>query len=350
MNATALTASEFTATALTAPIALTMGEPAGIGGEITLLAWQRRRELQAPFFVIDDPERLTRLEATLGWDVPIRAIARPEEAAGIFADALPVLPMALPQPATAGRPDPANAPAVIEAITRAVSLVRGNAASAMVTNPIQKETLYAAGFPYPGHTEYLAALAKVARPVMMLAGPELRVVPVTVHLALAEALAALRTSDIVACGRITAEALKRDFGIERPRLAVAALNPHAGEHGALGREEIEIIAPAVEALAAAGIAVHGPAPADTLFHPAARRRHDAVLCMYHDQALIPLKTLDFEHGVNITLGLPFVRTSPDHGTALDIAGRGIADPSSLLAALAQAAAMAARRAALAATV
>jgi 4-hydroxythreonine-4-phosphate dehydrogenase len=335
---------------VSAPLVLTMGEPAGIGGEITLLAWRRRHELKTSFFVIDDPERLTRLAAALGWNIPIRAIARPEEAAGIFADALPVLPISLPQRATAGRPDPANAPAVIEAITRAVSLVRSHAASAMVTNPIQKETLYAAGFSYPGHTEYLAYLAKVARPVMMLAGPELRVVPVTVHLALVAALAALRTSDIVACGRIAAEALKRDFGIAQPRLAVAALNPHAGEHGALGREEIEIIAPAVEALAAAGITVHGPAPADTLFHPAARRRHDAVLCMYHDQALIPLKTLDFEHGVNITLGLPFVRTSPDHGTALDIAGRGTADPSSLLAALAQAATMAARRAALAATV
>jgi 4-hydroxythreonine-4-phosphate dehydrogenase len=336
--------------ALTAPLALTMGEPAGIGGEITLLAWQRRHELPAPFFVIDDPEHLTRLASALGWDVPIRAIARPEEAARIFADALPVLPVRLPNPVTAGRPDPANAWAVIEAITRAVSLVRGNAASAMVTNPIQKETLYAAGFSYPGHTEYLADLAKVARPVMMLVGPELRVVPVTVHMALAEALTALRTEDIVACGRIAAEALQRDFGIAQPRLAVAALNPHAGEHGALGREEIEIITPAVAALADAGIAVQGPAPADTLFHPAARRRYDAVLCMYHDQALIPLKTLDFEHGVNITLGLPFVRTSPDHGTAIDIAGRGIADPSSLLAALTQAATMAARRSALAAAV
>jgi 4-hydroxythreonine-4-phosphate dehydrogenase len=256
------------------------------------------------------------------------------------------LPIELAKPVSPGRPDPANAPSVIEAITKAVALVRSSRAGGLVTNPIQKETLYAAGFAYPGHTEYLGFLAKVKHPVMMLAGPELRVVPVTIHLSLAEALAALTTSAIVAAGRVTFEALRRDFGIAHPRLAVAALNPHAGEAGSMGREEIEIIAPAVKKLVALGIDARGPAPADTLFHEAARKRYDAVLCMYHDQALIPLKTLDFEHGVNVTLGLPFIRTSPDHGTALDIAGKGVASPASLIAALELAGAMAKRRAAL----
>jgi 4-hydroxythreonine-4-phosphate dehydrogenase len=245
----------------------------------------------------------------------------------------------------AGHPDPANAPAVIAAIRTGAALVGAGRAAALVTNPIQKETLYAAGFGHPGHTEFLAELAGGAEVAMMLACPELRVVPVTVHLALRDAVGALSTDKIVAAGRIAAAALARDFGVSRPRLAVAALNPHAGERGALGREEIEIIAPAVAALRAAGIDAEGPAPADTLFHPAARRRYDAVLCMYHDQALIPLKTIDFTQGVNVTLGLPFIRTSPDHGTALDIAGSGKADPASLIAALKLAGEMARRRAA-----
>jgi 4-hydroxythreonine-4-phosphate dehydrogenase len=326
------------------PLALTMGEPAGIGGEIALLAWRRRREDGVPpFFVIDDPRRLERLAAALGWAVPIRRLERPEDAASVFADALPVLAIALAGPVAAGRPDPANAAAVIEAITLAAALVREGRAAALVTNPIQKETLYAAGFRHPGHTELLAELAGGVTPAMMLVCPELRVVPVTVHLSLREAVAALRCEAIIACGRIAAAALAEDFGIPRPRLAVAALNPHAGESGALGREEIDIIAPAVAALRAAGIAADGPAPADTLFHAAARRRYDAVLCMYHDQALIPLKTIDFAHGVNVTLGLPFIRTSPDHGTALDLAGSGTADPASLVAALQLAGEMAERR-------
>jgi 4-hydroxythreonine-4-phosphate dehydrogenase len=328
-----------------APLALTMGEPAGIGGEITLKAWRERSGGESPvFFVIDDPARLAALSAALGAAVPIREIAAPEEAVRVFPTALPVLRQQLTHPSTPGRLDAANAPAVIAAIERAVSLVHGGRASAVVTNPIQKEALYGAGFAYPGHTEFLGALAGVAHPVMMLAGPDLRVVPVTVHLSLAGALAELSTAAIVHCGRVAGAALKRDFGIDRPRLAVAALNPHAGEGGAMGSEEREIIAPAVAALAAQGIAVSGPAPADTLFHVAARKRYDAALCMYHDQALIPLKTLDFDRGVNITLGLPFIRTSPDHGTAMDIAGKGIASPTSLIAALTLAAAMAARRA------
>lgn len=330
---------------MTAPLALTMGEPAGIGGEITLMAWRDRvTSAVPPFFIIDDPARLTALARAIGVDVPVRAIDGPSEAARVYPGALPVLAQTLPRPSIPGRPDPANAPAVIAAVERAVTLVRNRQAGAVVTNPIQKETLYDAGFAYPGHTEFLGALAHVAHPVMMLAGPELRVVPVTIHLSLADALAALSTAAIVTCGRLTAAALTRDFGIARPRLAVAALNPHAGEAGAMGHEERDIIAPAVAALAAQGIDVSGPAPADTLFHAGARTRYDAVLCMYHDQALIPLKTLDFERGINITLGLPFIRTSPDHGTALDIAGRGVANPASLIAALMAAGAMAARRA------
>jgi 4-hydroxythreonine-4-phosphate dehydrogenase len=326
------------------PLALTMGEPAGIGGEITLQAWLRRSEDGVPpFCVLDDPARLERLAASLGWNVPIRAVAGIEAAREAFARALPVLPLGLPRPVTPGRPDPGNASAVIGSIAAAVALVQEGRAGALVTNPIQKEALYAAGFAHPGHTEYLAELAGGAVPVMMLACPGLRVVPVTIHLALREAVAALRTEAIVAAGRITAAGLARDFAIARPRLAVAGLNPHAGENGTLGREEIEIIAPAVAALRAEGIDIVGPAPADTLFHAAARRRYDAALCMYHDQALIPLKTIDFDRGVNVTLGLPFVRTSPDHGTALDIAGRGAANPASLIAALTLAGEMAARR-------
>jgi 4-hydroxythreonine-4-phosphate dehydrogenase len=326
------------------PLALTMGEPAGISGELTLLAWLKRaQEGVPPFLALDDPARLERLAAALGWTVPLRIIAEPAEATAAFAGALPVLPVALAAPVTPGRPDPANAPAVIRAITTAVSLAKAGRAAALVTNPIQKNVLYSAGFRHAGHTEFLAELAGGAAPVMMLVCPGLRVVPVTIHLPLGEAVAALSRDKIVAAGRIAASGLARDFAIPRPRLAVAALNPHAGEEGALGREEIDIIAPAVATLRSAGIAAEGPFPADTLFHAAARQRYDAVLCMYHDQALIPLKTIDFARGVNVTLGLPFVRSSPDHGTALDIAGTGKADPSSLIAALKLASEMASRR-------
>ena len=328
------------------PLALTMGEPAGIGGELTLLAWLKRaQEGVPPFLALDDPARLERLAAALGWTVPLRIIAEPAEATAAFAGALPILPMALAAPVTPGRPDPANAAAVIRAITTAVSLAKAGRAAALVTNPIQKNVLYSAGFRHAGHTEFLAELAGGAAPVMMLVCPGLRVVPVTIHLPLGEAVAALSRDKIVAAGRIAASGLARAFAIPRPRLAVAALNPHAGEEGALGREEIDIIAPAVATLRSAGIAAEGPFPADTLFHAAARQHYDAVLCMYHDQALIPLKTIDFARGVNVTLGLPFVRSSPDHGTALDIAGTGKADPASLIAALKLAGEMASRRAA-----
>jgi 4-hydroxythreonine-4-phosphate dehydrogenase len=329
-----------------APLALTMGEPAGIGGEIAIKAWIGRRPGAAPFFVIDDPERLQRLARRLGLALPVRAIRSPAEAMGAFAGALPVLPLTLPVPPLPGRPDPANAAAVIGAIETAVELAMSGRAAAVVTNPIHKATLYDAGFKHPGHTEFLAALAGMSTPpVMMLAADELRVVPVTVHLSLKDALARLSTEIIVEAGRITATALKRDFGVARPRLAVAGLNPHAGEQGALGSEEAAIVAPAVAALRRAGIDARGPLAPDAMFTADARKTYDAALCMYHDQALIPIKTIAFDRAVNVTLGLPFVRTSPDHGTAFDIAGTGKAGESSLVAALALAAAMAGRRAA-----
>jgi 4-hydroxythreonine-4-phosphate dehydrogenase len=318
----------------TPPLALTMGEPAGIGGEIALMAWRLRAESVPPFFLIDDPDRIEALAELTGLDAVVKRIAEPEDAAAVFPRALPVLPESLPAAVEPGRPSAANAPAVIRAIDRAAGFARSGRAGAMVTNPIHKTTLYDAGFEHPGHTEYLAALAGLdATSVMMLACEELRVVPVTVHLSLRAAIEALNADSIVHCGRVTAAALKTDFGIERPRLAVAGLNPHAGEDGHMGREEIDIVAPAVARLRAEGIEVSGPAPADTLFHAAARAGYDAVLCMYHDQALIPLKTIDFAGGVNVTLGLPFVRTSPDHGTAFAIAGTGAASPESLIAAL-----------------
>jgi len=328
------------------PLAVTMGDPAGIGAEITLAAWASGRVVQ-PFFLIGDPAHLAPLAARAG--VPLAEIADPGAAALAFASALPVLPLALPAPAPAGRPDPANAAAVVASIGRAVALVQAGAASAVVTNPINKKALKnGAGFAFPGHTEYLAHLCGVIRPVMMLVSPELRVVPVTIHIALAEVPGALTAALIEETVRITAAALIRDFGIARPRLAVAGLNPHAGEQGAMGLEEIEIIAPALERLRTEGLEIAGPLPADTMFHAAARARYDVALTMYHDQGLIPLKALDFARGVNVTLGLPIIRTSPDHGTAYDIAATGKADPTSLIEALNLAATMAARRAELAA--
>lgn len=317
------------------PLALTMGEPAGIGGDITLKAWAARHEAGLPpFVVLDDPARLAALSAKLGLAVPVQAVSSPVEAVALFDSALPVLPVGLGTAVIAGKPDPANGAAVIASIDRAVALVQGGQAAAVVTNPIQKSSLYAAGFRHPGHTEYLAHLAGLAdEPIMMLAAADLRVVPVTIHVSVRDAVNQLTTDAIVHAGRVTAASLARDFGIERPRLAVAGLNPHAGEGGAMGREEIDIIEPAIAILRADGIDVSGPRPPDTMFHAAARRGYDAALCMYHDQALIPVKTVDFDGGVNITLGLPFVRTSPDHGTALDIAGTGAANPTSLIAAL-----------------
>jgi 4-hydroxythreonine-4-phosphate dehydrogenase len=329
---------------MTLPLALTMGEPAGIGGEIALQAWLRRSEGVPPFYLIDDPARLAALARRLGWRVPLRIVAEPQGAVAIFAEALPISPVGGETRAEPGRPDAADAPLVIRSIAAAVGDVQAGRAAAVVTNPINKDLLYRAGFRHPGHTEYLAELAGGATAaVMMLASPELRVVPVTIHLALRQAVEQLSTAAIVHAGKVTHAALLRDFGIAAPVIAVAGLNPHAGEAGALGREDLAIVAPAVAELRAAGIDARGPLAADTMFHAAARRGYDAALCMYHDQALIPIKTLDFDGAVNVTLGLPFIRTSPDHGTAFDIAGSGKARPDSLIAALKLAAEMATRR-------
>ena len=324
---------------MTAPLALTTGDPAGIGAEIAMAAWASGA-VRHPFFLIGDPRRLASVAS-----VPLAGIAAPDQAVQAFPRALPVLPLTLPAPPVPGQPDPANAAATIASIERAVELVQQGQASAVVTSPINKQALYeGAGFAFPGHTEFLAHLGGVERSVMMLAGPQLRVVPVTIHIPLAAVPAALTIGAIVETARIVDQALRRDFAIPKPRLAFAGLNPHAGEGGAMGREEIEVITPAIEQLRAEGIDAHGPYPADTMFHAAARAGYDAALTMYHDQGLIPLKALDFERGVNVTLGLPFIRTSPDHGTAYDIAGKGIASPVSLIEALNLAGDMAARRA------
>ncbi len=308
------------------PLALTMGDPAGIGGELTIRAWQTLRTSGPCFVTLDDPQRLS--------DIPIAEISAPAEAADIFANALPVLPVKLVESPHPGHPSKANARAVIASIERATALCMSGEAGGMVTNPINKAALYDAGFAYPGHTEFLAELTGAhGKQIMMLASPDLRVVPVTVHASLRNSISMLTTEAIVAAARTTADALRRDFAIAHPRLGIAGLNPHAGEQGALGDEETTIIAPAIATLRAEGIDVSGPWPPDTMFTRTARARYDAAICMYHDQALIPLKTLDMDHGVNVTLGLPIVRTSPDHGTAYDIAGKGIADPSSLIAAI-----------------
>ncbi len=340
-----MTPTESRPTGTLAPMALTMGEPAGIGGEITLKSWLRLKLGNRPFFVIDDPGRLRDLGARLGLGVPVEAVDGPEQATDVFAHALPVYPLDLPAVPVAGTLDPANAAAVRSAIERAVGFVVDGRASAVVTNPIHKEAMYASGFPFPGHTEFLADLVGSKRPaVMMLACPSLRVVPVTIHMSLAKALAQLTTADIVETSSIVDEALRRDFSIPRPRLAVAGLNPHAGEGGAMGAEEADIIVPAIRRLNDSGINAFGPLAPDSMFSARIRTTYDAAICMYHDQALIPVKTIDFDGSVNVTLGLPFVRTSPDHGTALDIAGRGEADASSLIAALDLAAHMTRRRA------
>lgn len=324
-------------------LALTMGEPAGIGGELTVKAWAGRAAGVPPFFVIDEPARLRTIAAGLGVDVEIAEIEDSASARDVFDNALPVLAEPLAGPVDTGRPSPATAINVRRAIERAVALVGAGAASAVVTNPLQKDVMYAAGFDFPGHTEFLGALAGGVHPVMMLAGPSLRVVPVTVHVALREAVERLTTEAIVRDARIAHDELVLSFGIAKPRLAVAGLNPHAGEAGAMGDEEARIIRPAIDALRSEGLDVRGPVPPDALFTPRARAGYDAAICMYHDQALIPLKAIDFDEAVNVTLGLPFVRTSPDHGTALDIAGKGIASETSLIAALRMAAELAANR-------
>jgi 4-hydroxythreonine-4-phosphate dehydrogenase len=317
-----------------------MGEPAGIGGEIAAGAWAALRTSGPAFLLIDDADRVTGLAG----GVPVRRIQSAEQAAAVFGTALPVLHRPLPRPSVPGRIDPANAPAVIAAIDEAVALAKAGRVAGVVTNPIQKSALYAAGFAHPGHTEYLAEIAGTGvPPVMLLACPQLRVVPVTIHEPLKQAIARLTPELIAAVARLTAAGLQRDFGIAAPRLAIAGLNPHAGEAGTLGTEDRDIVAPAVATLRAEGIDASGPWPPDTLFTAKARPGYDVALGLYHDQALIPIKTLDMAGGVNVTLGLSIVRTSPDHGTALDIAGSGRADPASLIAALRLAAEIAGHR-------
>ncbi|MGQ0566992.1 MAG: 4-hydroxythreonine-4-phosphate dehydrogenase PdxA [Gemmobacter sp.] len=318
------------------PVAVSCGEPAGIGPELALRA-RARLGAALPFVWIGDPRHLPP-------GSPLREVDSPEAALSVPATHLPVLPIDIGPAPRPGRPDPALAAGVVRAIARAVELVQAGRASALTTLPIHKKVLQdGAGFAFPGHTEYLASLAGVAHVAMMLACDALRVVPATIHIALARVPAALTDALIETTIRLTVAGLQRDFGIPAPRIAVAGLNPHAGEGGAFGTEEVTRIGPLLDRLRAQGLTLAGPLSADTMFHPAARATYDAAVCMYHDQALIPIKTLDFAGGVNVTLGLPFVRTSPDHGTAFDIAGRGIADETSTVAALRLAARLAARR-------
>src|SRR6516164_231973 len=326
------------------PIAVSIGDPKGIGPDIALMSWRERQRHALPNFVIfGDPDVLSARAHTLGLEVPIKTLASPTEAAGTFAQALPVWPI----PASAGDEDRA----IVAAIEGAVAAVAAGDALAIVTNPIVKRTLDSAELPYPGHTEFLAELAlrhgaqPRPVPVMMLVAEELKVVPATVHIPLAAVPRALTRQRLPDTLRITAGALVGDFGIARPRIAVAGLNPHAGEGGRIGREEIEVIKPAIDAVAAEGVAVTGPHSADTLFHVEARTAYDAAVAMYHDQALLPIKTLAFDRGVNVTLGLPFVRTSPDHGTAFERAGTGEANPGSFISALRLAGELGVRRAA-----
>ncbi|MCG6204112.1 4-hydroxythreonine-4-phosphate dehydrogenase PdxA [Rhodopseudomonas sp. HC1] len=326
------------------PLALSLGEPAGIGPDITIAAWLRRDAAQLPpFYVRGDADCIAHRARALGFEIPIAEVAI-EQAVATFAHALPVVPTGHPATAAPGKPDATSAPAAIAAIRCAVDDVRSGRAAAVVTNPIAKSVLYQAGFAHPGHTEFLAELARgdgaAPQPVMMLWCPSLAVVPVTIHVSLRDAIAQLTTEMIVSTTRIVVRDLRSRLGIAAPRLAIAGLNPHAGEDGSLGTEDRTIVAPAVEILRRDGIDARGPLPADTMFHAAARTRYDCAICMYHDQALIPIKTIAFDEGVNVTLGLPFVRTSPDHGTAFDIAGSGRANPSSLIAALKLAARMA----------
>src|SRR6266850_1286139 len=326
------------------PLALTSGEPAGIGPDIAIGAWLRRNEAKLPpFYLLGDRDFFAGRAKALGSRIEFADVSA-ESACAAFPDALPVVATGKKATAKPGQPDATSAEAAITSIRQAVDDVVAGRAAAVVTNPIAKRVLYQAGFRHPGHTEFLAELAadggRAPQPVMMLWSPALAVVPVTIHLSLREALAQLTSELIVTTARIAVADLKAHFGLARPRLAVSGLNPHAGEDGSLGSEDIDIVAPAVETLRTEGIDARGPLPADTMFHAAARNSYDCAICMYHDQALIPIKTIAFEDAVNVTLGLPFIRTSPDHGTAFDIAGTGKANPSSLVAALRLAARMA----------
>jgi 4-hydroxythreonine-4-phosphate dehydrogenase len=328
------------------PLAVTVGEPSGVGADITLAAYARRAHRPLPVFaLLADPAMLAARMARLGLTLAMRKVASIEEASSCFASHLPVLPLANRHHEAPGLIDARNAPATIEAIDRATQLALAGAAGAVVTNPIDKKALYDAGFRHPGHTEYLADLCTTAlgrdfMPVMLLTGPALSCVPVTIHIPIADVPSVLTTALIIDTGRIVAREMRTRLGIPAPRLAFAGLNPHAGERGAIGQEDETIIRPAVEQLWAEGIDAVGPLPADTMFHPEARARYDVALCMYHDQALIPAKTLAFDETVNCTLGLPIIRTSPDHGTASGIAGTGTARPDSFIAALELAARMA----------
>ncbi len=318
------------------PVALTCGEPAGVGPELAVAARQRLAG-EVPFFWIGDPRHLPPGAAFEVIEAAVEAVKVPP-------DRLPVLAHDFAMPSVPGVPDNANAQCVIDVIARAVDLVQRGDASAVCTSPINKKALKdGAAFAYPGHTEYLAALSDVTEVVMMLACPDLRVVPATIHIPLADVAAALTAAKLEAVIRLTHAGLIRDFGIAAPRLAIAGLNPHAGEGGTIGVEEREMMIPLLDRLRAEGFHLQGPMPGDTMFHASARAKYDAAICMYHDQALIPIKTIDFAGGVNVTLGLSFIRTSPDHGTAFDIAGKGVADPTSLIAALRMAADMARAR-------
>lgn len=319
------------------PLALTLGDPAGIGPEIVVKAWIALRNGGPPFVVVGDHGALASAPGAAG--IRLQRVKTPADATRAFPEALPVLDRPLPAPATPGVPSALAAPAIVDWIETAVRLSLGGETAGVVTAPIAKAPLYEAGFKFPGHTEFLGDLTAqapydgVRGPVMMLVAQDLRVTLATVHEPLGKVPSLLTVDRILRTGLVTAEALKRDFGVAAPRLAVAGLNPHAGESGSIGREETEIVIPAVAALRAAGVDATGPYPADTLFPAEMRSRHDAVVCLYHDQALIPVKMLDFWGGVNVTLGLPIVRTSPDHGTAFDLAGRGMARPDSLISAI-----------------
>jgi 4-hydroxythreonine-4-phosphate dehydrogenase len=322
------------------PLAVSLGDPAGIGPEVTAKAWERREaETIPPFFAVGDPEGIAAV-----WNGPVQLIGEPGEACSVFARALPVIRIDRAGELVPGRPDLDSARSSFDSLELAVGLTRSGAAGGIVTGPVSKAQLYAVGFTHPGQTEFIAERCGVASDMvaMMLAGPTLRTVPVTTHVALRDVADLLTPELIVAKGRATIRGLRRQFGIERPRIAVAGLNPHAGENGALGREEIDIVIPAIERLREEEADVTGPHAPDTMFHARARSLYDAALCLYHDQALVPLKTLHFDEGVNMTLGLPIVRTSPDHGTAFGIAGRNLAHPGATIAAL-QLAASAARR-------
>lgn len=316
------------------PLALTMGEPAGIGPEICLKTWLERPDNGVPFFIIGDVNDMEKWKRHLGIDVPIVTIENPSEASEISSVALPIIHEPLATSSEPGNPVKANSAAILRCVKLGIKLVTSGDASALVTNPVQKETLYASGFPYPGITEFLGSTVDPeVIPVMMLVCPEIRAATITTHIGLADVASQLNINDIISKVKIVENALRSNFGVQAPCIAVAGLNPHSGKGGRMGDEELKIIEPAIRKLQTYNLDIVGPLPADTLFHDRARAQFDAIVCMYHDQALIPVKTINFWNGVNVTLGLPFIRTSPDHGTALDIAGKGIAKSTSLSAAL-----------------